>query len=541
MKNPFPTIPSLSTSLLAALQPKKILCAAALLGLCAVPSASAQLQWDPGITGGPAGGTGAWNTTDNFWWNGTANTPWVNGSGNNASFGGTAGTVTQGVAITAGGLNFGVAGYIIDMNNQNLSLTGLSGSAATIQNNISNSNTTLTLAMAADTTWAGTIGSGSNTGNVRVEGGNELTVANVIRSDGAGQRTLTITGSGTRLNLSGTSSTFSGNLVTVQDGATFDIGNNIFNARNWASASGTTVTSSHSTARIRVNSQFNNGTLAGTISGSLGVELAVGLSGTNALTIGGSNTYTGGTYFTASSGANSTIRVTSNTGLGTGVVQMNNTGTSQARLELLSTAPTIGSLSSTGAGTKSIILGDTSVNTNLTINQLAAGTFGGVISEFAGQTGSLTKTGAETLTLSGVNTFTGNTTISDGGLTLASTGELRFRLQDSNVSNSILGTGILTANGLFRLDITGLTASTGTWNLVNTATLTESFGGTFNLAFLDNTTFTNQGGGVYTSGDWTFTTATGNLQLIPEPSSALLLIAGLGLLLLRQRARRQQA
>jgi autotransporter-associated beta strand protein len=148
--------------------------------------------------------------------------------------------------------------------------------------------------------------------------------------------------------------------------------------------------------------------------------------------------------------------------------------------------------------------------------------------------GGLTKQGGGALTLSAVNTYTGNTTVTAGSLVLANTGELLFNIANGGVSNSILGSGAATLDGLFRLDITALTDTAGTWNLVNTAT--KSFGGTFNLAFTDDTAFTNAGGGLYTSGDWSFDTATGNLTLIPEPAS--LALAGMGLLMMLPRRRR---
>ena len=145
----------------------------------------------------------------------------------------------------------------------------------------------------------------------------------------------------------------------------------------------------------------------------------------------------------------------------------------------------------------------------------------------------------------GVNTYTGNTTIfgsgsanQQGRLSLESTSETRFLLQDSDMSNRILGgdsllsfKGEVTLGGLLRLDVSGLTDAEGTWNLVDVAGLNESFGGTFGLAFVGGPTFTNAGGGTYTAtnakGDWTFSTATGNIVLVPEPATVVL--AGVGI------------
>src|SRR5688500_12135879 len=90
----------------------KLLCGISFsaLALLALPStANAQLFWDGGTANGgnPAananGGTGTWNTTTTNWdtlATGGADAAWVNGA-NDASFGGTAGTVTLGVPITA--------------------------------------------------------------------------------------------------------------------------------------------------------------------------------------------------------------------------------------------------------------------------------------------------------------------------------------------------------------------------------------------------------------------------------------------------------
>lgn len=56
------------------------------------------LEWDPNLAqNGPQGGSGNW-TGGSFWWNGTTNVPWVNGSV--ATFGGAAGTVTaDGISV----------------------------------------------------------------------------------------------------------------------------------------------------------------------------------------------------------------------------------------------------------------------------------------------------------------------------------------------------------------------------------------------------------------------------------------------------------
>ena len=90
----------------------------------------------------------------------------------------------------------------------------------------------------------------------------------------------------------------------------------------------------------------------------------------------------------------------------TSAVTINSTG----RLDLNDNNETIGPL--TGAtATAQVFLG----TATLTAEDASNTTFAGVISE----TGDLVKEGTGTLTLSGVNTFTGTTSINDGTLSIS--------------------------------------------------------------------------------------------------------------------------
>lgn len=101
--------------------------------LLAVQQASAaNLNWDPGLTPATAsGGTGTWNTTNFNWSDGTTDIAWPNTNTNSATFGGTAGTVTLGAALTTGGLSFTTSGYTIS-GAQNINLSNLANDTSTV-------------------------------------------------------------------------------------------------------------------------------------------------------------------------------------------------------------------------------------------------------------------------------------------------------------------------------------------------------------------------------------------------------------------------
>ncbi|MCL9999325.1 MAG: autotransporter domain-containing protein, partial [Erythrobacter sp.] len=138
---------------------------------------------------------------------------------------------------------------------------------------------------------------------------------------------------------------------------------------------------------------------------------------------------------------------------------------------------------------------------NLTVNSATATNFAGVISG----NGSLTKSGAQSLTLSGANTFAGQTTINAGSLVLS--GSLAGTvLNNASFTNSGTVNGLVTNSGTLSSSGTlagGLTNNAGagaslrntvngtitnagtitlTGNLVGGAALSQQASGAFNLA-----------------------------------------------------------
>ena len=177
---------------------------AALLALARSSAVAVDLQWDPDATPPPSGGSGNWNTTGAFWFNGTTDVPWNNANLDSAIFAGTAGTVTLTEPITAAGLQFDTAGYTITGN----TLT-LGGTAPTVEANTSARITSI-LAGTAGFTVTGPgplVLSGANTfsGQMIVAPGAfvGLNTAGALGAAGAGNETIVQAG-GT-LNIGGQS------------------------------------------------------------------------------------------------------------------------------------------------------------------------------------------------------------------------------------------------------------------------------------------------------------------------------------------------
>lgn len=122
----------------------------------------------------------------------------------------------------------------------------------------------------------------------------------------------------------------------------------------------------------------------------------------------------------------------------------------------------------------------------------------------------LSKSGAGTMVLSGVNTYTGTTTVNAGTLTLADNAGLKFVIGANGVSNKITGAGTATLSGDFTLDLTGAAIANGnSWTLVDTTS--KSFTSTFTVfGFTESSDVWTKVDG---SNTWTFSESTGTLTL----------------------------
>ena len=213
----------------------------------------------------------------------------------------------------------------------------------------------------------------------------------------------------------------------------------------------------------RENVQFTS-TIADGSSGSIGFHINYNTqSGANSyVNLSGSNTFTG------------PITLVKGNNVQTGFLVIGGERYMKAFDVTLYTVPGSGSL---GGGTYpgNISLGiQTALDFNTSANQTLSGVISGVgtvVKEIA----------ASTLTLAGLNTYTGNTTVSGGTLALASSGGMKFVVTDAS-SNKITGAGTATLDGAFTIDTTAVSPATssGIWPLVDTTT--KSFGANFTVA-----------------------------------------------------------
>src|SRR5260370_23588729 len=123
-----------------------------------------------------------------------------------------------------------------------------------------------------------------------------------------------------------------------------------------------------------------------------------------------------------------------------------------ATFDLGGFSETVNGLSNSGAGSSVVENSASSTTPTLTVGgNNASGTFAGIIQNTAG-TLALTKTGTGTLTLSGANTFSGNTTINAGTLSIGADNNLGAAPASTTAGKLSFGGGTVAITASFTLN-----------------------------------------------------------------------------------------
>ncbi len=405
----------------------------ALVVLTLLPAVdAATLYWDTSAgAGNGVGGSGTWGTTFSATSIGSASlSTWA--ASDSLIFEGTAGTITLSASQTAASLAFNVTGYKI---------TGNSATSRTITGPITlGSNVGLTIGNGETTDIVITLASSLSGGT-----GSGLAI-NAAATGGAVTR-LNLSGSGTNVSVPVTisGSGFAG-LVSISGSTT---------------VSGT-ITGSGQRLNLGATSG-NTLILSNTINNAAGtVRIVAGSSGgAGTVTISSAGNTWGDTEFNNAASGTLRLGVTDALSTSTKLIFGATSGNGDSTFDLRSFSQTIGQLTS-GAQSGGIITnGVASTTSTLTISgsDTSSAAFSGVIQNGSG-TVALVRSGAGTTTLSGVNTYTGGTTLNGGTLKLGASGSI---LADTGAV--VLGGGTLDLNG-FDETVGAVTLNSG--NIVNT-------------------------------------------------------------------------
>ncbi len=359
------------------------------------------------------------------------------------------GTIQYANAQALGTSNVTVSsGAVLDLNGfatqNNLTLSGSGiSNGALINSSGSASSNSGNISLAANTTFYGA-------GNITLSG----PISGAFGVTKAGANTLILTG----LN------TYTGD-TTVSTGNFLISGSGSLNGGVYAGAVGVASTSSFqyaSSASLK---------LSGVISGAGSITMG---SGAGTLTLAGNNLYTGGTLV-----ASGTLQVNSATALGAsssavtvssgGAIDLYGTVMTNTNSLTLNGVGSTGALTNSSANT-STYAGNVTLASASSIGSLSGNIkINGVVS--GSNAAGLTVVGSSVLNLSGINTYTGGTTISSGTLQLG-------------LANALPSSGsIVVASGAV-LDLNGFTVT-------NTNALTLNGSGVSSSGALTNSSATN--------------------------------------------------
>ncbi|RZJ25812.1 MAG: autotransporter domain-containing protein [Haliea sp.] len=308
---------------------------------------------------------------------------------------------------------------------------------------------------------------------------------NVDVAAGTGlQATLGNAASGDTVTLTTDNGTYTTNIVNIRS-ATLQLGAGVTSARITGTFNNSTmepVPGAPQTLTVQVNGGQTL-QMETTLRDNNANILSVTKTGTGTLNLQ-RNASTVSSYSGATTISAGTLRLTGLNAIGDTSAVFVATG---ATFDLNGSTETVGNLSGDGA----VTLGAGA----LTLNQSTASTFSGVMSG----SGSLTKAGAGTLTLTGANNYSGGTTV-NAGVLAGTTSSLQGAIVNNAAVNfdqatsgsyagAISGTGTLTKDGTGTVTLSGVN-SYGGGTTVNAGTLRAGAAG----AFMTGTSYTVNNG-----------------------------------------------
>ncbi len=292
--------------------------------------------------------------------------------------------------------------------------------------------------------------------------------------------TLGNAASGDTVTLTTNNGTYTTNIVNIRS-ATLQLGAGVTSARITGNLNNSTmepVSGAPQTLTVQVNGGQTL-QMETTLRDNNANILSVTKTGTGTLNLQ-RNASTVSSYSGATTISAGTLRLTGLNAIGDSSAVFVATG---ATFDLNGSTETVGNLSGEGA----VTLGAGA----LTLNQSTADTFSGVMSG----SGSLTKAGAGTLTLTGANNYSGGTTINAGVLAgttsslqgaIVNNAAVNFdQATSGNYAGAISGTGTLTKDGAGTVTLSGVN-SYGGGTTVNAGTLRAGAAG----AFMTGTSYT---------------------------------------------------